>query len=167
MRRRPNPIRYMQWGKSFLSEKQLLQLYPPFLFMGVKFLELTPDWQHVRIRLPLKFRSRNAGGYMFGGVQASLADPIAALACVRRFPEYAVWTRKLTVDFIKEEKTDLELRFNFCPEQFAQIRNELRENNRSTPTFEMSYHLSDGTLCTKIHNTVAIRPRGYKSGQQE
>ncbi len=161
MKRRANPVRYMKWGRHFLSEKQLLQLYPPFLFMGAKFTELTPDWQRVRVLLPLKFRSRNAGGSMFGGFQASLADPIAALACARRFPNYASWTRKLSIDFLREGNTDLELRFNFSTEQYTQIEDELREKDRSTPTFEMSYHLTDGSLCTRVHNTVAIRPRGY------
>lgn len=166
MKRRANPIRFIKWGMHFLPEKTLLQLYPPFFFMGVKFTKLTPDWQCVRIRLPLKFRSRNAGGSMFGGFQASLADPIAALACARRFPDYASWTRKFTIDFMREGTTDLELRFDFSEAQYAQIKEDLRVKNRSTPTFEMSYHLSDGTLCTRIHNTVAIRPRGYNIRQR-
>ena len=151
----------MSKGARFFSEKTLLQWYPPFLLMGVKVLELPPDWQRARFLLPLKFRSRNAGGCMFGGFQASLADPIAALACVRRFPGYSVWTRKLEIDFIREGSTDLELRFEFSARQAQQIRRELEESGRSNPCFEMSYHLNDGTLCSKIRNTVAIRPKGY------
>ncbi len=161
MKRRTNPASAMKWAYGLLSEKQLLQLYPPFWFMGVKFLEISPDWQRVRARLPLKFRSRNAGGSMFGGCQASLADPIAAMACARRFPQYGSWTRKIHIDFLKEGTTDLELRFDFPDELYQQISDELAEKGRSTPTFEMSYHLSDGTLCTRIKNTVAIRQRGY------
>ncbi|MFC1749882.1 PaaI family thioesterase [Pseudomonadota bacterium] len=161
MKHRANPIRFMKWGKRFLSNKQLLQLYPPFWFMGVKFLEISPDWHQVRVLLPLRFRSRNGGGSMFGGCQAALADPIAALACAHIFPEYVVWTRKMCIDFLREGTTDLELRFDFPPELLTEIQNELVEKGRSTPTFEMSYHLSDGSLCSRIHNTVAIRPRGY------
>ncbi len=151
----------MRRGARLFSEKTLLQWYPPFLLMGVKVLELPPDWHRARFLLPLKFRARNAGGCMFGGFQASLADPIAALACVRRFPGYSVWTRKLEIDFIREGSTDLELRFDFPDQQAQQIRHELEQNGRSNPRFEMSYHLSDGTLCSRIHNTVAIRPKGY------
>ncbi|MEJ2107602.1 MAG: hypothetical protein P8X48_09795 [Acidiferrobacteraceae bacterium] len=110
----------------FLSPKRKLELYPPFWLMRVKVLELSPDWRHLRVRLPLNMGSRNMGGGMFGGYQASLADPIAALACARVFPGYSVWTRN------------------------------------SNPTFEYHYELADGTPCTTIHNTVAIRPRGYK-----
>ncbi len=157
-----NPIHFMRKGARFFSEKTLLQWYPPFLLMGVKVLELPPDWHRARFLLPLKFRARNAGGCMFGGFQASLADPIPALACVRRFPGYSVWTRKLQIDFIREGSTDLELRFDFDPAQEQQIRQELEETGRCNPCFEMSYHLDDGTLCSKIHNTVAIRPKGYR-----
>ena len=54
--------------------------------MRIKVLEIADDWRTVRILLPLNARSRNPGGVMFGGYQAALADPIAALACARVFP---------------------------------------------------------------------------------
>jgi acyl-coenzyme A thioesterase PaaI-like protein len=147
----------------FLSERRRLELYPPFLLMGVKVIEISDEWRVVRMNLPLTALSRNMGDSMFGGNQASLADPIAALACARVFPGHAVWTRALRVDFRREGRTDLELRFAFPPELERGIREELAERGRSTPTFEYGYYLSDGTLCTWIHNTVAIRPYGYRS----
>lgn len=63
---------------------------------------------------------------MFGGAMASLADPIPALACLRLFPGYAVWTRSLKLDFRREARTDLELRFDFDMAIEAFIRQELR-----------------------------------------
>lgn len=145
----------------FLSEKRRLEYYPPFRFMRIKILELTSDWSTVRIKLPLSSSSKNHGGCMFGGHQASLADPIAALACVKKFPGYSVWTRSMHIDFRREGSTDLELRFTFNPEQETQIRKELEESGRSTPVFEYGLYLKDGTQCTHVLNTVAIRPKGY------
>lgn len=146
----------------FLSEGRRLELYPAFAMMRVKVLEIGDGWRRVRIKLPLNSISRNPGGVMFGGFQASLADPIAALACVRVFPGYSVWTRAMTVDFQKGGNTDLELRFEMKPEQEAAIAAELKAKGRATPTFEYGYYLTDGNLCTLIRNTVAIRPKGYK-----
>lgn len=146
---------------SFISPKRRLEWYPPFLVMRIKVLELSPDWRRVRIRLPLNSFSTNPGGVMFGGYQASLADPIAAIACARVFPGYSVWTRGLSLDFIKGGATDLELRFQMPPEQEDSIRRELAERGRATPVFEYGYFLADGTQCTRIMNTVAIRPKGY------
>ncbi len=147
---------------TFLSDKKRLELFPPFWLMRIKVLEISDGGRVFRIRLPLTAISRNMEGFMFGGYQSSLADPIAAIACARVFSGYSVWTRALTLDFLHEGSTDLELRFNFDAQQEVTIRQELAQRGRSTPRFEYGYYLADGTLCTRIHNSVAIRPQGYK-----
>ena len=145
-----------------LPDARLLELYPPFRPMRIRVLEIAESWRSVRILLPLNALSRNPGGVMFGGYQAALADPIAALACARVFPGYSVWTRAMSISFDHGGNSDLEMRFSLTREQEAQIRIELERDGRSTPTFEYGYVRKDGTRCTVIRNTVAIRPRGYK-----
>ena len=120
-----------------------------------------PNWRKVRIKLPLNHLSRNAGGVLFGGFQAQLADPIAALATARRFREYSSWTRAMEVDFIKGGDTDLELRFEFTEEKEREIEQELAEKGRATPVFEYAYFNERNELCTRIKNVVAVRPHGY------
>ena len=145
-----------------LSDARLLEIYPPFVAMRIKVLEISRDWRVVRIRLPLNAMSRNPGGVMFGGYQAALADPIAALACARVFPGYSVWTRAMSISFDHGGNSDLEMRFSLTPEQEQDIRMDLARDGRSTPTFEYGYVRKDGVRCTVIRNTVAIRPRGYE-----
>jgi acyl-coenzyme A thioesterase PaaI-like protein len=149
-------------GSGIISDARLLELYPPFLPMRIKVLEIAEQWRVVRILLPLNARSRNPGGVMFGGYQAALADPIAALACARVFPGYSVWTRAMTISFDHGGNSDLEMRFSLTGEQEKDIRIGLQNEGRATPTFEYGYVRSDGVRCTVIRNTVAIRPRGYK-----
>ena len=146
----------------FLPEARRLEFYPAFRMMRIRVLEIGDGWRRLRILLPLNSVSRNPGGVMFGGFQACLADPIAAIACARVFPGYSVWTRAMSVDFQKGGNTDLELRFEFGREQEAAIAAELKAKGRATPTFEYGYYLTDGSLCTLIRNTVAIRPKGYR-----
>lgn len=145
------------------KKRRDLEWFPPWWTLGIRVLENRGNWRHVRIRLPLGFFSRNFGGQMFGGAQASLADPIAAIACAHIFPGYSVWTRALAIDFQAIGDSDLELRFDFDPSQEVRIRQELEEKGRSTPVFEYGYYRADGMRCTHIHATVAIRPKGYKS----
>jgi acyl-coenzyme A thioesterase PaaI-like protein len=156
--------RFMQFmsRSKILSDARLLEMYPPFVPMRIQVLEIADGWRNVRIRLPLNALSRNPGGVMFGGWQAALADPIAALACARVFPGYSVWTRAMTISFDHGGNSDLEMRFSLTLEQEADIRIELERDGRSTPTFEYGYVRKDGVRCTAIRNTVAIRPRGYK-----
>jgi acyl-coenzyme A thioesterase PaaI-like protein len=148
-------------GLRFLPEGRRLEMYPPFRAMRIQVLEIAPQWRTVRILLPLDWRSKNPGGVMFGGWQAALADPIAALACARNFPGYSVWTRAMHIDFERGGSTDLELRFALDEATVERIRAELAARGRATPAFEYGYHLTDGSRCTKVVNTVAIRPKGY------
>lgn len=145
----------------FLSSRKRLEWFPPFFMMRVKVLELADDWSTVRLLLPLNGFSKNMGGCMFGGYQASLADPVAALACAKRYPGHEVWTRMMAIDFVAEGNSDLELRFEFNPQIHEKIRAELAERGRSTPKFEYGFYRQDGVLCSRVSNTVAIRPKGY------
>ena len=153
-------VRWM-WRRGSVSDKRKIELYPPFFLMRVKVLEIRDNWRFVRMKLPLNTFSKNPGGVMFGGYQAALADPVAALACARVFPGYSVWTRAMSIDFQLGGRTDLELIFEFPKTQELAIGEELEARGRATPTFEYAFHLADGTRCTVIRNTVAIRPKGY------
>lgn len=156
-----NALRLLRRAR-FLSPRRRIEWYPPFWLMGVKVVALEENWNEVRLRLPLTVFSRNLGDSMFGGYQAAIADPIAAIACAKQFPGYSVWTRTLSLDFEHPGDTDLELRFVFDPAIREQIRDDLQRRGRSTPAFEYGLYRSDGTRCTHVHCRVAIRPRGYR-----
>jgi acyl-coenzyme A thioesterase PaaI-like protein len=141
---------------------KLLENFEPFKMMQVKILHLSPDWRNIRLLLPLSPAATNRQGTMFGGFMASLADPVAALACGKLYPDYAAWTRMLKVDFVRAGTTDLELRFDFPTELEPSIEQELKEKGRSTPKFEYAYYLSDGKLCATIECSVAIRKHDYR-----
>ncbi len=137
-----------------------LEIFPPFRQLGIKVLELDDEWRGVRILLPLNEVNRNPGGSMFGGCIASLADPIPALACLRRFPQYAVWTRELHVDFRLPGVTDLELRFALTDKVVEGITRDLEQRGRSTPVFEFGFFDENGNQVVWVKNWVALRPEG-------
>ncbi len=135
-----------------------LENYPPFKSMNIKVLELDELWQRVRILLPLEPQNLNPGGTMFGGAMSSLADPIAALACAKCFPDYTVWTKSLRVDFLRPGTDDLILQFDFPQDLRQEIETVLAEKGSYTPRFSYGFYRADGTLCCQIGCEVAIRP---------
>jgi acyl-coenzyme A thioesterase PaaI-like protein len=130
--------------------------------MGVRVIELSEDWRRAEILLPLTRFNRNPGGGMFGGAIAALADPIAALSCNRVFPGHSVWTRALRLDFVREARGDLLLRFAMRSDQEQRIGAELARSGRANPEFEFSFYSGDGRLCVRVYSRVAIRPAGYR-----
>lgn len=131
--------------------------------MRVRVVELSDDGRRIYLRLPLTMFARNMGDSMFGGFQASLADPVAAMSCNRVFPGYSVFTRAMSIDFIYPGNSDLELRFEMPPDIEQEIARELQEKGRSTPSFTYGLYRQDGVMCTRVENTVAIRTLGYQA----
>jgi len=158
----PRWIRHLPW----VSPGRRLAWFPPYWGMGIRVEMLSDDWRHARIRLPLNRFNRNPGGSMFGGAVASLADPIAALACNRVFPGHQVWTRAMQLDFVREGRTDLVLRFDFDMQQELEIRDELAARGRATPAFTYGFYDTADHLCVKVINTVAIRPGDYRPSER-
>ncbi|MCK5726778.1 MAG: PaaI family thioesterase [Thiotrichaceae bacterium] len=150
--------KFLRW----LPDRKLIEWFPPWWLMRIKVIDIHPNWKHLRIKLPLTRISKNMGGSMFGGFQASLADPIAPMACTKVCPNHDVWTKSLHIDFLHPGTTDLELRFDFPKALEQQILQEISECNRSTPTFEYNFYRTDGQLCTRIRCVVAIRASGYR-----
>lgn len=158
------------WGRFMtrhMSAERRLALYPPFWLMRIRVLERSDDWGRIRIRLPLGPLVRNGAGNMFGGVQTCLADPIPALACLHRFPGYRIAAKRLEFDFVRVGNSDLILEFDFPDALHDTITRDLAEKGRADPRFELFYRRADGQVCTRIANTVAIRPRGYVSPLEE
>ena len=145
-----------------IGPERRLALYPPFRALSVQVLALEDGWRRVRIRLPLTAFNCNPGGGMFGGAVAMLADPIPALVCNRVFPGHQVWTRAMTLDFRREGRSDLELRFALDSAREAAIRDELARRGRATPSFEFGFYDTRDRLCVQVRNTVAIRPADYR-----
>lgn len=134
-----------------------LENFPPFKSMAIKVVAFDPQWREVRLLLPMNDHNINPGGTMFGGAMAALADPIAALACASHFPKYEIWTKSLTLDFVRPGNSDLQLLFEFSPSALACITAALDERGRTDHTFCYGFHLDDGALCCRVTCVVAIR----------
>lgn len=158
-------LRQLIWNTPLISDKKRIEWFPAFWLMRIKVLDLDPGWRQIKIRLPQSWIATNIGGSLFGGFQACLADPIAAMACMKIFPGHAIWTRSLQLDFREQGLSDLELHFNVSPETEQKIRADLVSKGRSTPLFEYGYYQANGRLCTLIQARVAIRPAGYKKAK--
>ncbi len=144
---------------NIIPETRKLAFYPPFLFMGAKIIEASPDYRKLRVHLPLRWYGRNHYGTMFGGFMASLADPLPAILCQKIFPGVEVWTKKMSIDFIRPGRTDLELQITITDEHMRTITDDLSRSGRSRPTFHCKYVDKTGETVALVENTVSLRKK--------
>jgi acyl-coenzyme A thioesterase PaaI-like protein len=143
----------------FISDTKKLELYPPFLLMGLKVVRVSEDFRHLTVRLPLRWYGRNHHATMFGGFMASVADPLPALLCGKHFPHCEVWTKRMSITFLRPGRTDLELRVDITQEQIEKIQRELDETGSATPQFECFFWDEKNRRIARVKNIVAMKKR--------
>src|SRR5690625_7762866 len=78
-----------------------MNLWPPFLFTGIRVLSIADDWRDVRVTLRLRPWTRNYVGTQYGGHLFSMTAPIWMLMVMHNLGrDYLVWDRSATVAFL-------------------------------------------------------------------
>ena len=75
------------------SLRLLFNLYPPYLFTGIKVARIAPDYRQVRVEMPLRFYNRNFWNNQTALTKAAPEHPAKASSrpcgLVHRFPSPA------------------------------------------------------------------------------
>ena len=83
--------RAMRWG---------MNIWPPFLFTGVRIQHISADFRIARIKLAKTPFTTNYFGTQFGGTMFSMVDPFWAFMLYRNLgSDYVVWDRRGEIDF--------------------------------------------------------------------
>jgi acyl-coenzyme A thioesterase PaaI-like protein len=138
----------------FFPEHRRLEMYPPFLFMGAKVVSVASDYRKLHVRIPLRWYFKNMHGSMFGGFIAAISDPLPALLCSKIFPGLQVWTKKMSVEFLKPARTGLDLYLQLPETSIDTIAKDLQAFGRSE--HEFSFDLTDARrrIVASVKNTV-------------
>lgn len=99
----PRPKTPRRWSPR--GTRWLLSLYPPFLFQGIRVVELDPRFSYCRLRVARSWLTRNLYGTTFGGTIFSAADPIHAVLYWQRFARRGervqTWLRSATIRYMR------------------------------------------------------------------
>lgn len=80
----------------------VLNLWPPFLFSGIKITEIAPDYRYCKVILKDWPGTKNANGTQFGGSLFAMTDPIYSLMLMGLLGKrYFVWDKAAHIDFEK------------------------------------------------------------------
>jgi len=149
---------------SFLPAHRLLELYPPFLMMGVKITYLSRDNRTLGVRVPLRWYSRNFHGSMFGGWLCAVSDPFHALLCGRLIPGLDVWSKANAVEFKRPARTDVDFQVTITDEDLREIHDQLARAGKATHTFQATIRDQANEVVAHVKNTVYLRKRQALNG---
>ncbi len=139
--------------------KWALNLYPPYLFSGVRIKRIAPDWREVIVQIRKSLLNRNYVGTVFGGTMYAAADPMFMLMLIHimGIEDYIIWDKGAEVNFKKPGRSHLTYHFVITDEMLADIKRQLSTQDKVTPIFSVDGVDQEGEVCVTVSKTLYIR----------
>lgn len=140
--------------------KLILNIWPPFLFSGIRIQELSSDFRKAKVRLKLSVFNQNAVGVLFGGSLFSMTDPFCMLMVKARIGEqYIVWDKTADIDFIKPGKGMVIAEFLITDAFIDDIIKHTENGDKYLPQMPVFVKDSEGDIVAKLNRTLYIRKK--------
>ncbi len=139
---------------------RLWNLWPPFLFSGIRVKILSKDYRHVRTILKLRFYSANYVGTQYGGSLFSMTDPIYMIMLMKNLgPEYTVWDKEATIRYLKPGRTDVTAEFLLSDEDLTAIRAAVQAQGRLVWQRTIPIKDKNGEIIAEVDKTLSIKKK--------
>ena len=138
--------------------KFLLNIWPPFLFSGIRVVSITDDFRQAKVRLKLNMFNQNAVGVLFGGSLFAMTDPFCMLMILSRLGnDYIVWDKSADIDYIKPGKGTVTAEFFITDALIEDILAHTSEGGKYLPEIPVYVKDANGEVVAKLNRTIYIR----------
>ena len=143
-------------------------LHPAFRGTGGRVTHVAKDLRHIRVSLPLNWKTKNIVGSLYGGSLFAITDGAHPMMLMAALGDgYIVWDKAASIRYRKPGFSTLYADFVLSDEEVAEIRAELAKNPELERTYEVELKDRHGTVHTVVERTVYIADKHYyrqKSG---
>lgn len=138
--------------------RRILNLWPPFLFSGIRVLELSHDMRYARVVLKRHWYNRNFVGTHFGGSLFAMTDPFWMVMTLYRLGEdYIVWDKSAEIEFVEATKAPVFAEFVLDDATIDEIRAAAANGEKHLRWFETDIRTADGTLVARTRKEIYVR----------
>lgn len=141
-------------------DKFKFNLFPAYRGTGARVVSIASDYRHVRIKLPLNWRTRNYVGTIFGGSLYGAVDPIYMIMLIKNLgPGFVVWDKGATIRFRKPGRMTLFADFRIDQAEIDGIKSLLRDRKSIDRIYKIELKDHDGDVCCVVEKTIYIARR--------
>lgn len=113
-----------------------MNLWPPFLFAGIRVVELSDDYRYVKVRLRMHRWNRNYVGTHFGGSLFAMTDPFWMLLVLHHVGrDHLVWDQAGEIEFVKPGRGTVYAEFRLTDEHLDEVRSLTAEGGKALVWF--------------------------------
>ena len=138
--------------------RRFMNLWPPFLFSGIRVTAIDPDFRYVRVELRQHWYNRNYVGTHFGGSLFAMADPFRMIPLLQVLGrDYLVWDQASQIEFLKPGRGTISAEFRLDDAILAEIRSATADGEKYLRWFETELRNAEGEVVAKVRKQVYIR----------
>jgi hypothetical protein len=140
--------------------RRWINLWPPFLGMGIRVLHIAPDMKAIDIEMKLRWWNANYVGTHFGGSLYAMTDAFYMLMLMANLGrDYIVWDKAGSIRYRKPGKGTVRAEFRLSGVQLEDIREKLKTLPKYEPAFQVEIKDETGTLIAEVEKLLHIRKR--------
>jgi len=137
-----------------------VNLYPPYLGMGVRVKSVRDDFTRFDVELRARWYNRNLFGTHFGGSLYAMSDPFFVFIITMNLGSgYIVWDKSAAIDFLKPAKGTILGVFEISKDRLEEIRTEVDALGKSTYHFEVDLVDEAGQAVARVRKEVYVRSK--------
>ncbi|MBW8851915.1 MAG: DUF4442 domain-containing protein [Xanthomonadales bacterium] len=138
--------------------RRILNLWPPYLFAGVRVRAIGEDWRSAEVELRAHWWNRNYVGTHFGGSLFSMTDPFWMLLALRALGrDYIVWDKAGEIVFRKPGRGTVHARFVLDDAVLDEIRAATAGGEKYLRWFDTDVVDADGEVVARTRKQLYIR----------
>jgi len=135
-----------------------LNLWPPFLFSGIRVEILSPDYRHATVELRMRPWNRNYVGTHFGGSLFAMTDPFWMLLAMQSLGrDYIVWDRAGAIEFVKPGRGTVRAQFDLSEAVLEELRAATAGGDKYLRWCENDILDADGEVVAKVRKQLYVR----------
>lgn len=135
-----------------------MNLWPPFLFSGIRIVTLQKDYRYLKAELKYWRINLNPNRSQFGGSIGSMTDPLYSILLMGVLGErYYVWDKSAEINFVAPGRSRLFAEARLTDEMIKQIYAQTQHGDKYLPSF--TFHIRDhsGRLVAIVKRTLYVR----------
>lgn len=155
-----------RWKPSSRMLRFGLWLYPPLLGAGIRVRRVSAHLREIDVEMKQRWWNVNYVGTHYGGSLYSMTDPFYMIMLLHNLGrDYIVWDKSASIRFRKPGKGTVRAEFRLDEQQLAQLRAQLREQERIEPTFAIDVLDAAGEVVARVEKVIHIRNKDARASE--
>jgi Domain of unknown function (DUF4442) len=140
--------------------RRWINLWPPFLGMGIRIRHIAPDMKAVDVEMKLRFWNANYVGTHFGGSLFAMTDPFYMLMLMANLgQDYIVWDKAATIRYKKPGRGTVRAEFRLSDSEIDDIREKLKTLPKYEPVFSVEVKDEAGVVIAEVEKVLHVRKK--------